>query len=273
MLRERPLVMGVVNVTPDSFSDGCSYSGPAAAAQTVLDMTDAGADIVDIGGESTRPGARPVSKDEELRRVIPVLEILAGRCSVPISVDTSKAAVADIALKTGADIVNDVSAGRWDEDMLAVVADRGAAVVLMHTPGPPERMMELAHYDDLVKTLVSFFEERCSAAIERGVSPHSIVVDPGIGFGKLTSHNLQIIARLRSLQNAGVPLMLGLSRKRFVGEICGIEDPRERDSASAAAYAVAAFLGVDIVRTHDVTATLEAVTLGAALRHAGEGTP
>jgi dihydropteroate synthase len=262
----QPLVMGIVNVTPDSFSDGGRHSTTAAALAHALELAAEGADILDIGGESTRPGAGPVSLDEELRRVMPVVEALTGRTALPISVDTSKAEVARRALQAGAHIINDVTALRGDADMPEVARSTEAGVVLMHMQGTPLTMQVDPHYDDVVADLMRFFQERVEDMAGRGISPKRVVLDPGIGFGKRGRHNLEILARLAEFQALGRPLLLGVSRKAFIGKLL------EQPTADRLAGSLAAVLyaqeqnAVQIVRVHDVRATKDAVTVFAAIQ-------
>jgi dihydropteroate synthase len=264
-LSGRALVMGIVNVTPDSFSDGGRFVSTEAAVAHALDLVQQGADLLDIGGESTRPGAKPVPTDEELHRVLPVVRELARRTPVPLSVDTSKAAVADACLAAGAHVVNDVSALRGDPDLARVVAARRAGVVLMHMQGTPQTMQIDPRYDDVTAEVRAFLEERLQAALAAGIEAGRVVLDPGIGFGKTAEHNLQLLARLGELQALGRPVLLGVSRKGFMGKVLrrGVED---RLAASLAAVCRAVVLGAaQVVRVHDVRATHDVVTLLAAI--------
>jgi len=265
-LARQPLVMGIVNVTPDSFSDGGRYSTTAAAVAHALELAAEGADILDIGGESTRPGAEPVSLDEELRRVVPVVEAVAGQVSIPVSVDTSKAEVARRGLEAGAHIINDVTALAGDSAMIDVARDTGAGVVLMHMQGTPQTMQLAPLYEDIIADLTRFFRARLEDVTGHGISPDRIVLDPGIGFGKKGKHNLEILARLAEFQALGRPLLLGVSRKAFIGKLL------ERPTADRLAGSLAAVLyaqahdAVQIVRVHDVAATKEALTVFAAIQ-------
>jgi dihydropteroate synthase len=261
----RALVMGIVNVTPDSFSDGGRFVAHDAALTQALELVREGADILDIGGESSRPGAAPVALAEELRRVLPVVRELAGRTTVPISVDTTKAAVADACLATGAHIINDISALQGDADMARVVAARRAGVVLMHMQGTPATMQLAPHYDDVVAEVRRFLEQRLHAAGLAGIAAEQVVLDPGIGFGKTTAHNLELLARLGELQVLGRPVLLGVSRKGFMGKLLcrGVE---ERLAGSLAAACHAVVLGAaQIVRAHDVRETGDALRVLAAI--------
>lgn len=261
----RPLVMGIVNVTPDSFYDGGRYNLPEQAVARALELVDQGADILDVGAESTRPGACPVSQEEELARLIPVVAELAQRVTVPISVDTRKASVAQAALDVGACIVNDVSALQWDQAMASVVARSGAAVVLMHMRGTPQTMQQAPRYDDVVKEVATFFHERIQAAGEAGISKTHIILDPGIGFGKLLEHNLKLLDRLSDLTNMSCPVLVGLSRKAFIGQM--LDRPAEhREWGTAAAVALAVDRGAAILRVHDVAMMAEVVKVAAAVR-------
>jgi len=255
--------MGIVNVTPDSFSDGGRYFASEAAITHGLALAAAGAAILDVGGESTRPGAEPVEVDEELRRVVPVIRALAEATDVPVSVDTTKAPVAAAAFEAGATIVNDVSAGRADPDMLGLVADAQVALVLMHMAGEPRTMQDRPRYDDVVTEVGDFLVERVAAAMDVGIERAALVADPGIGFGKTAHHNLVLLASLRALDDrVGVPLLVGTSRKRFLGEIAGgSETPTERDDATLATVVCAVDAGARIVRVHEVGPAVRAVAL------------
>jgi dihydropteroate synthase len=254
----RPSVMGILNVTPDSFSDGGVHLDPAVAADAVRRMVDDGAAIVDVGGESTRPGSEGVSLDEELRRVVPVLERLEGE--VPLSIDTSKAEVARRALALGAELVNDVTALRGDVEMAEAVAESGAYLCLMHMLGEPRTMQENPHYDDVVSDVRAFLEERLSYAVAGGIPEERICLDPGIGFGKTVDHNVELLSRLGELVAIGRPVLVGVSRKRYLARLLGDSDASVGSvSASAAAAASAVASGATIVRVHDVPETVEAL--------------
>jgi dihydropteroate synthase len=259
------LVMGIVNATPDSFADGGRCFDPAAAAAHALELAREGADIVDIGGESTRPSALPVSEAEELRRVMPVIESLAGRLSVPISIDTRKPAVARTALAAGASIVNDIAANRDDDTLWRVAADAGAGYVCMHMQGTPQTMQLNPCYTDVVREVGEFFAERLGRLERAGLGRQQVALDVGIGFGKTVEHNLQLLRALGSFRRLGRPLVLGVSRKSFIGKLLGAEvGARLPGSLACAAWAVLA--GVAIIRTHDVAATCQAVRMTEALR-------
>jgi dihydropteroate synthase len=270
----RPAVMGVVNVTPDSFSDGGLYLDPGVAVEHGLELAAAGADVLDVGGESTRPGAEPVEADEEIRRVVPVIRRLAAEAGVPVSVDTTKAPVAAAALEAGATIVNDVSAGRFDPAMLPVVAGAGAGYVAMHMQGTPATMQREPRYDDVVAEVGEFLVERLRAAEEAGVTRSDLIADPGIGFGKTAAHNLELLARLPELVAAvGVPVLVGTSRKAFIGAALGGLPPEEREEGTLATVVWALDRGASMVRVHDVRPAKEAVRLLAALHAADPGLP
>ncbi len=264
-----PLVMGVLNVTPDSFSDGGDHFAPADAVACSRDMIAQGADIIDVGPESTRPGAAAVPAERQIDRAIPVIRaIRAASDEITISIDTRLASVAKAAFESGADMVNDVSALRDDEDMADCVAVSGAAVVLMHMRGSPMEMQEGGgpHYDDVVNEIAAFLAERRQYAVSRGIDASRIIFDPGIGFGKRLEHNLLILRRLDRLAGLGQPLMVGASRKAFIGSALAIEDPRRRGAGSLACAAMAVMAGASIVRAHDVRATVEVVRMCSAVR-------
>ena len=264
-VHRRALIMGIVNVTPDSFSDGGQFLDPAIAIERGLQMIRQGADILDIGGESTRPGAAVVDEEEEIRRVLPVIAGLRAASDTLLSIDTSKARVAEEALSAGADIVNDVTAGR-DPDMAKVAAKHRAGVVLMHMRGTPQTMQDDPRYGDVVREVAKELQERVNAFVAAGVAAERIAIDPGIGFGKTFEHNLELLARLPELLAIGRPICLGVSRKGFIGQI--IDRPRnERSVGSAllAAYCVARG-AAHVIRVHDVPETRDAVRLMAALK-------
>src|SRR6266540_2740023 len=255
--------MGVVNVTPDSFSDGGRFVDPDAAVAHGLALAEEGADLLDVGGESTRPGASDVEAATELARVLPVVERLAGATAVPLSVDTRKAAVARAALAAGATMVNDVSGARDDPEVLAVAAEAKAALVLMHMRGTPATMQDDPRYDDVVGEVEAFLAERC-AAEAAGVAPDALVVDPGIGFGKRDPHNYALLAALPRLTRLGHPLMVGTSRKGFIGRALGLAvDQREEGTAATVTWAVER--GARIVRVHQVRSMVRVVRMTEAL--------
>jgi dihydropteroate synthase len=257
-------IMGVVNVTPDSFSDGGEFLDPGAAVAHGLRLAAEGADLVDVGGESTRPGAEPVGPAEELRRVIPVIAGIRARdANVRISIDTSKAVVAAAALDAGADYVNDVTALRGDPDMAALVAERRADVCLMHMVGTPRTMQAQARYDDVVADVVAFLRERVEAAVAAGVERERVEVDPGIGFGKTVEHNLELLQRLDELAVLGRPIVLGTSRKAFLGRITG-RDAAARGPATLATLVLGLERGATTFRVHDVAPARDALAVAAA---------
>jgi dihydropteroate synthase len=269
----RPLVMGIVNVTPDSFSDGGRYLSHEAAVAHALELVERGADLLDVGGESTRPGAEPVPVEEELRRVRSVVEALAGRVAVPISVDTSKAAVAEACLAAGARIINDVTALAGDPDMPRVARETGAGVILMHMQGTPQTMQVQPHYDDVVREVGEFFEARLQGVATSGIPPERVVLDPGIGFGKTRQHNLLLLAHLDTYQRLGRPVCLGLSRKGFIGRMLGDRPTERRLAGSLGATCFALARGaVQVVRVHDVEETRDAVTVFSVLEELRSGT-
>lgn len=256
--------MGVVNVTPDSFFDGGRFLDPAAAVARGTALVAEGADLLDVGGESTRPGAAPVSEAEELRRVLPVIRSLAKQVKVPISIDTQKAAVARAALEAGASLVNDIAANRQDEAMWRLVAEAGAGYVCMHMQGSPQTMQFEPTYQDVVQEVEDFLADRLRRLAGAGVAIEQVVVDAGIGFGKTVEHNLELLARLRRFTRLGRPVLIGLSRKSFIGKLLGVE-VAERLPASLAGACWAVAAGAHIVRTHDVAATRQAVRLTEAI--------
>jgi dihydropteroate synthase len=264
-LGERTIVMGIVNVTPDSFTDGGMYLTTDDAVRHGARLVDEGADVLDVGGESTRPGAEPVDVDEELRRVIPVIEGLTEmQQTTPISIDTRKPEVARAALEAGARIVNDVTAGR-DGAMLEAVADTGAGIVLMHMLGEPQTMQDDPRYEDVVAEVHEFLRERIEAAVFAGIAEERVCVDPGIGFGKNVEHNLALLRSVSALRLLGAAVMVGASRKRFIGVLTGAEDPADRLEGSLAAAVLAASLGADVVRVHDVAPTVRALRVADAI--------
>lgn len=259
-------LMGVVNVTPDSFSDGGNYLDPSRAVEHALRLVEEGADLLDVGGESTRPHAEPVALDEELRRVVPVIAALAKRTQTPISIDTTKSEVARAALDAGASIVNDVSAGRLDPAILAVTAAHRAGFVAMHMQGDPRTMQAAPQYGDVVADVTEHLRERCYVALEAGIERSKLWIDPGIGFGKTLEHNLELLRRLAELRSLGLPIVLGVSRKSFITKITGRETPPEqRIGGTAAALAIGVQNGAEILRVHDVAVMREAVLVARAI--------
>jgi dihydropteroate synthase len=258
-LSERGMIMGVLNVTPDSFSDGGKFFDTERAIARGCQLAADGADILDIGGESTRPGADPVSAVEELKRVLPVIENLRAKVGIPISIDTSKAEVAEAALDTGASIINDVTAGRGDKDMFALAAKRNAALVLMHMQGEPRTMQKDPQYSDVVQEVADFFRQRYARALECGVDPMAMAFDPGIGFGKTLEHNLTLLQNLDRLRVNDRPLAVGVSRKSFLGKLIGSDDVTDRLTPTIAMTAVSRARGADIFRVHDVKENVAAL--------------
>ena len=261
---DRPRVMGIVNITPDSFSDGGAHFDAGAAIAHGLRLAEEGADILDVGGESTRPGSQEVTVEEELRRVVPVIEGLARETTLPISIDTSKPEVMRAAVTAGAGMINDVY-GLRREGALDVAAELAVPVVLMHMLGEPRSMQAAPGYDDVVGEVHRFLAERIFAAEMAGIARKDIVVDPGFGFGKTVAHNLQLLAQLRRFTELGVPVLAGLSRKKTIGELTGRDEPRQRVHGSVAAHLIAAQNGATIVRVHDVAATVDALKVWAAV--------
>ncbi|MDT8390143.1 MAG: dihydropteroate synthase [Lentisphaeria bacterium] len=260
-----PKIMGVLNVTPDSFSDGGDHRDVAASLHHARAMAAAGADVIDIGGESTRPGAREVPAAEEIRRVCPVIQAVTSRLDIPVSVDTRKAAVAAAAVEAGAVIINDVSGLTFDSDMIRVVKDTGAGYIGMHMRGTPETMQSLTDYGDIMAELKRFFHHMLTHAVDQGVSLESLAIDPGIGFGKTGEQNIQIIQRLAELRDIHRPVLMGVSRKSFIGETLGLADPKQRAWGTAAAVAVCVANGAHIHRVHDVAEMRQVADMAAAL--------
>jgi len=255
---KRTLIMGILNVTPDSFYDGGKYSSVESALERAREMVEEGADIIDVGGESSRPGSLPVSKDEELSRILPVIKAISDELDVPISVDTYRAEVAEEAIKAGAGMVNDITAMGGDESMAEVVSEHGVPICLMHMKGTPQNMQKNPHYDDTMAEITKFLHERAEYAMAKGIDEKNIILDPGIGFGKRTGEgiedNCEIIARLAELKSLGFPVLVGASRKTFIGNLSntGVE---ERLEGSLGAEAMAIANGADILRVHDVKET------------------
>jgi dihydropteroate synthase len=268
VLGERTLIMGIINVTPDSFSDGGRLDSPERAVEEGIRMAEEGADILDIGGESTRPGSDPVLAEEERRRVIPVIRALAKRIDIPLSVDTMKAAIAREALAEGAEIVNDVSAMNFDEAMAKVVADTGAAVVLMHMRGTPKAMQQGdLTYRSLRGEIIDFLRMRIERAMDEGIDPAQIMVDPGIGFGKTVTDNMRLIRYLQEFRVLGRPILVGPSRKAFIGQVTG-GAPRERVEGTAAVVTAAILNGGNVIRVHDVSIMKKVAAMADAMSRA-----
>jgi len=266
---EKVLVMGILNITPDSFFDGGIYYEKERAIDRVYELAAQGADIIDIGGESTRPGAEEVSEAEELRRVIPVIETVAGKIGKPISIDTMKPAVAKAALEAGAVIVNDIAANRDDPLMWEIAAAKNAAYVIMHMKGTPKTMQINPVYDNVVAEVGKFFEERIQKVKKSGLDENSIILDPGIGFGKTVEHNLSLLRNLFIYTKFGFPVLIGVSRKSFIGKILNL-DVKDRLIGSVACELFAWLNGASIVRTHNVTETLQAIKMVDAIIRSAE---
>jgi dihydropteroate synthase len=263
-LSARSLIMGVLNVTPDSFSDGGEFFGTGKAIEQGKKMAAEGAEIIDVGGESTRPGAEAVSADDEIGRVIPVIEQLRGHISAFISIDTSKASVARAALDAGATIINDVTAGRADPEMLALAAERKAGVILMHMQGSPRTMQTAPHYDDVVREVAYFFRQQYERALECGVDAMAIAFDPGIGFGKTVEHNLALLANLERLRVGDRPLVVGVSRKSSLGKMIGSNAMEDRLAPTIACTSLLRERGANVLRVHDVKENVAALRITEA---------
>jgi dihydropteroate synthase len=262
----KPLIMGILNVTPDSFSDGGLYSDVADALQQAEKMRREGVDIIDIGGESTRPGSDPVSAEEQIRRVIPVIEAIRETSDGLISIDTTSSAVAQAALAAGANLINDVSGGINDATILALAAEANVPIILMHTQGTPKTMQDNPYYENVVQEVCEALQERIKAALAAGVARHNIVLDPGIGFGKRKQDNLDLLAHLDVLVALGYPVLLGTSRKRFMGSICEVSEPAELVTATAVTTALGVMAGVKLFRVHDVKENRQAADVAWAIK-------
>ncbi|MDZ8236483.1 MAG: dihydropteroate synthase [Nostoc sp. ChiQUE01a] len=249
---QRTYLMGILNVTPDSFSDGGEFNTTSAALVQAQALVAAGADIIDVGGQSTRPGAKQITLQEELERVLSVLQVLRPEISVPISVDTTRAAVARASVEAGADIINDISGGTFDSEMLPTIASLGVPIILMHIRGTPQTMQQMTDYQDLMAEIFSFLQKQIAAATAVGVDRDRVIIDPGIGFAKNYEQNLEIFQRLRSLLALNCPILVGASRKSFIGRILNQPDPKARVWGTAAACCAAIVNGADILRVHDV---------------------
>src|ERR671910_319303 len=261
-----PAVVGILNITPDSFSDGGEFLDPGAAAEHAATMLDEGADILDVGGESTRPGSDPVSQEEEIQRVIPVLErILSVRPEAVISIDTYRSGTATAALEVGASLVNDVTALRGDPRMASVIQEAACPVILMHMQGEPKTMQKEPHYEDVVGEVRDFLAERAEYAVTAGVRPENVIVDPGIGFGKNLEHNLALLRNLDAIVDLGFPVLIGASRKRFIERITGVKVARDRMSGTVATTVLAYEQGATFFRVHDVRANREALAVAEAV--------
>ncbi len=265
-LSSKTHIMGILNVTPDSFSDGGLFYEPERAVEHGLRMIEDGADIIDIGGESTRPGSEPVSEDEEIKRVIPVIRKLSVQCKVPISIDTYKSKVARAAIDAGASIVNDISGLRFDPEMKKIVAKNRLPVVIMHIKGTPKTMQLNPVYEALIPEIMDYLREGIMIAREAGVPEDLIIIDPGIGFGKTFDHNLEIIKNLREFTYLEKPVLIGPSRKAFIGKILGDVPPGMRLEGTLAAVAIAAYNGANIVRVHDVREAVKVLKVVDAIK-------
>lgn len=264
-LSKRPLVMGVLNITPDSFSDGGKYLDIKSACKRAMQMEKEGSDILDIGGESTRPGSLPVSINDELSRIMPVIEKLKNKLRIPISVDTNKYEVASHALKQGACIINDISGLHGDKRLAGLCAEHSAAIVIMHMQGKPRTMQERPFYKDVFKNIANYLKEGIAAALSAGISKESIIIDPGIGFGKTLNHNLSIIKNIDYFRQLGYPLLIGASRKSFLGCITGL-DAGQRLYPTVAVNAIAVYCGADIIRVHDIRESVAALKVADCIR-------
>ncbi len=264
---DRPLIMGILNITPDSFSDGGRCNDPDRAIEKALMMESEGADIIDVGGESTRPGAAPVSSEEEISRIVPVIERLATSLKCAISVDTWKSKVAGRALLAGAEIINDISGFNFDSQMAGLAAASGAGVVLMHTRGTPDKMQQNTKYHDLMAEITSGLHASVLRAREAGISDHCIAIDPGIGFGKGAASNLEVVRRLAEFSGFGLPVLIGPSRKTFIGKVLGREQTDDRIFGTAAVVALSVSNGASILRVHDVRAMRDVADMAHAVMH------
>ena len=262
---KKPLIMGILNITPDSFFDGGKYFKKESAIERALVMVDDGADIIDIGGESSRPGAESLSEKEELARVLPVIEAIAHKISIPISIDTYKAIVAKRALDAGAEIVNDISALRFDESMAGTIKDSGSYVILMHMIGNPRTMQQDPHYENVVEDIISFLKNRADFAVDHGIPKNRIIVDPGIGFGKTLEHNLAILRNLERFKELGYPVLIGASNKSMIQGITGASG-EERIWGTAVIVAHCVINGITIHRVHDVKAMKQVCDVAVAIK-------
>ena len=265
---DKPLIMGILNVTPDSFSDGGKFTDLKIALQQVQRMQAEGVDIIDIGGESTRPGSEPVSVAEQIQRVVPVITAIREQlnCDLAISIDTTSSVVAKAALDAGATIINDVSGGRADPDILTLAATTNTPIILMHSKGTPKTMQDHPYYDDVIAEVIAALKQCVSAALEAGIKKEHILLDPGIGFGKRKQDNLSLLAHLDALVALGFPVLLGASRKRFMGTLCDVSVPSELVTATAVTTALGVMAGVRIFRVHDVKENRQAADVAYAIR-------
>lgn len=266
---DKPQLMGILNVTPDSFSDGGKFTGVAAAIRQAEKMIAEGADIIDVGGESTRPGSDPVSADEQIRRVVPAIAAIKSiNPEVKVSIDTTLSRVAAAALDAGASIINDISAGLGDSAMLAFAAKAQVPIILMHMQGIPKTMQNQPYYDDVLAEVIAALRQRIGEALAAGVLPENIAIDPGIGFGKRTQDNIGLLAHLNSFVELGYPVLLGTSRKRFMGSLCNVSQPDELVTATAVTTALGVMAGVQMFRVHDVKANRQAADVAWAIKQA-----
>ncbi|MEM7578855.1 MAG: dihydropteroate synthase [Cyanobacteria bacterium P01_A01_bin.80] len=264
-------LMGVLNVTPDSFSDGGEFNQPASALNQAVALTEKGADIIDVGGQSTRPGAEQISVEEELERVLSVIEVIRPKIDIPISVDTTRATVAKAAIDAGADIVNDISGGTFDSLMFSTVASLNVPIILMHIRGTPQTMQQMTDYQDVVAEIFNFLSQQITAAITAGIEREKIIIDPGIGFAKNLEQNVEIFRRLKELKKLNCPILVGPSRKSFIGRILNQPDPKARVWGTAAACCAAIFNGADILRIHDVEQMHDVSMVADALIRPNQG--
>jgi dihydropteroate synthase len=268
---EKPMIMGILNVTPDSFSDGGKYISVRTAVAQAEKMLADGANIIDIGGESTRPGSDPVPAAEQIRRVVPVIEAVRNLSSgMAISIDTTLSQVAEAALRAGADMINDVSGGAGDPNILMLAARLDAPIVLMHSQGTPKTMQDNPYYGDVIREVRAALEERVASALEAGVKKERIIIDPGIGFGKRRQDNLDLLAHLDVFAGLGFPVLLGTSRKRFMGSLCNVQEPAELVTATAVTTALGVMAGIKLFRVHDVKENRQAADVAWAIRQSRE---
>ena len=265
----KPLIMGILNVTPDSFSDGGRYSDVANAVEHVQKMLQEGVDIIDIGGESTRPGADPVNAEEQINRVVPVIQAIREFSDTLISIDTMSSVVAKAALTAGANLINDVSGGLNDAEMLPLAAEMDVPIILMHSQGIPKNMQDNPYYEDVVLEVIEALKERVNTALAAGIKKEHIALDPGIGFGKRKQDNLDLLANLEALVELGYPVLLGTSRKRFMGSICDVSEPTELVTATAVTTALGVMAGVKVFRVHDIKENRQAADVAWAIKQCG----
>lgn len=267
---DKPLIMGILNVTPDSFSDGGKYTEIESAVEQTKKMLNEGADIIDIGGESTRPGAESIKQEEQIIRVVPVIKAIRKELSknIPISIDTTSSEVAKAALDAGATMINDISAGQSDKSILQLASMRSVPIVLMHMQGIPENMQDDPYYDDVVLEVIDKLKARVTEALDTGIKKENIALDPGIGFGKRREDNINLLAHLDKLVALGYPVLLGTSRKRFMGSLCSVTEPAELVTATAVTTALGVTSGVKIFRVHDVKENRHAVDVAWAIKYA-----